>query len=142
MGRRLDILQAVETRLQTIQTSNGYQTNLGSRVFYWHDLPHEYGETGAVTFRDVEEELIEVNTWHECCLHLEIEAIAFVDGLVETEKLVSDLRTMLKGDRTWGRLALKTKLIKIAKTLETEGKTAARVVAEVDIVFRVPLFEP
>lgn len=142
MKRREEILNAVEARLKTLTLSNGYSVNCGHRCDYWHDLPFEYGEAGAITYRDPEEELVEENRVHNCILHMEIEALAFVaNPLADSEALVADIRELLSADRNWSGLAQQTRLRKISKTLETQGKTAARVMAEVDINYKVPLFE-
>lgn len=142
MSKRSDILTAVDTRLKTIAIASGYQTNIGSRVFYWQDLPFEYGETGAITFRDPAEEIVKANQFHEKTLNLEIEAIAFVtDQLAGSEALIADLIKAVGEDRTWGKLAHETRLSRTLKNFETDGKTAARVCLEIQIIYRVPLFE-
>ncbi|MGL5805955.1 MAG: hypothetical protein ACRC11_11010 [Xenococcaceae cyanobacterium] len=142
MGKRLDILLAIGSRLGEIAIANSYNTNIGGQSFYWHDLDFEYGALGAVTYRDAEEDNVEVNIRRDNQLHLEIEAIAFADDTLATgENLLSDLISAVGKDPTWGGLSTKTTIVRNEKAVETNGKTAVRVILYLDIFYRTNLWE-
>lgn len=132
-----DILNAIAQRLAIITTSNGYQTNIGLKSSYWQDTDFEYGETGAVTFRDLEEEVKEVNQVQEFLLHLEIEAVAYSENLLAVGcHLQSDLIKAIGVDPTWGGSAIKTELKGTEKQIATEGKRAIALTLKLDIQYR------
>lgn len=141
--KKLDLLNAIASRLATITTANGYETDIGLRSSYWQDWDFEYGEVGAITFRDLEEEVTEVNQFQEFLLHLEIEAVAYTSAgsVSEVElgcNLQFDLIRAIGVDPTWGKLAIKTELKETAKQIQTEGKRAMNLTLSFDITYRDP----
>lgn len=140
--KKLDILNAIAQRLATITTSNGYLTNIGSHSSYWQDWDFEYGEVGACTFRDLEEEIKVCGNYQEFLLLLEIEAVAYSENLLTVGcNLQSDLTRAIGVDPTWGGNVIKSELKGTEKQITTEGKRAIGIVLKLDITYREPLWE-
>lgn len=140
--KRSDIMAKVGDRLDKIAIVNTYQTDIGLNTFYWHDPPLEYDEP-ALVYRDVGEEHTQIGRTHENVLHVEVEGLLFTDtpGL-DGNKALADIVRAIGKDPTWGGLAYDTHLSKSSTTVETEGKTAVRVLVELDILYRTPLWQP
>lgn len=140
--KKLALLNAIASRLATITTANGYLTNIGLKSSYWQDWEFEYGEVGAVTFKDLEEEVAEINQYHEFLLHLEIEAVAYGENLITIGcYLQTDLSRVIGIDPTFGQLAIKTELKATSKQILTEGKRAISLILNLDITYRESLWQ-
>lgn len=134
-------MQRVGDRMAQIAIANGYFTDIGTNPFYWHDPPLEYGEP-ALVYRDVGEEHSQIGRTHDNQLHVEIEGLIFTDSPgVEGNKAIADIIRAIGVDPTWSGLAYDSRLNKNSTVVETEGKTAVRVLVEVDILYRVPLWQ-
>jgi hypothetical protein len=134
---RLAILNAIADKLETITTANGYLTNVGNRVFYWQDLEFEYGEIGAISYRDPFEENKEVNLSLENSLTVEVSAIQFTENaLTDSCNLLTDLIRAIKG-AIWANKSIKSRLVSNDKRIETKGKTAI----QIKLVFKVTYWE-
>jgi hypothetical protein len=129
---QLDILNAILVKLRTVQIANGYQTDIGNRVFYQHDLPFEYGEAGAINLMDEPEPTVtelKNNRFHSA-LPIRVEAIAFVNDSTKLAtgcNLKADIMKALTEDRNWGGLALDTIDFTTEKVFETAGSQAVRI---------------
>lgn len=138
--KRLDILNAIESRLSVI-VANGYFTDIGNNVDYWSDLPWEYGEAGAVSFNDAEEESNDVGSEQEHNLTVEIEALSFTDDPKTVGvQLLADIKRAIGIDPTWGGLVLKTSIVANNKNVQTQGRTAVRISATLQIIYRTERF--
>lgn len=134
--KRLAILQAVKTKLEAVSQANGYNFDY-SKIVYWQDLPFEYGESGAINFKDPYEAMTRQNLVYQNVLNLKVCAIKFSDDsiLVDSEYILEDLITATK-DETWGGLSISTFLINNDKVIETAGKTAIKVTLTLQITYR------
>jgi len=137
--KKRQILNQLQSGLETIQVSNGYLTNAGEFVAYWGDTNQEWS-TDGINFRDVSCDVTENNPYHSHVLHLEIEAIAFTDDPLETGcDLESDIISCLSSRLNWEGYGLITQLepeSSISKEVVTAGKTAISVVVRIAITFR------
>lgn len=101
---REQIMQLVKARFETIQTANGYETDLGSNVFLWRDLnlqPFAESELPACNIRDYREEhepKISGRADHHHTLFVECElatgvtaAGGSIDGDKRVRKIISDV---------------------------------------------------
>lgn len=140
--KRHEILVAIGDRLREITIPNGYHTDIGVYTAYWVTDLTEYGSS-AVTWRDPEEETIVNNRFHDNSLSVELEAIVFTTiPLLDGCLLLADLIKAVGVDPTWGGLAIKTDIAGNEKTVETSGQTAVRVILNLQILYRTPLFNP
>lgn len=134
--KRAAILAEVEKKLKTIRTANGFNTDVGNRVFYWHDLDFEYGEVGAIAFKDPIEQMEFVNLSYQQLLLLEVSAIIFTQNpFTDGDLLLEDLINCLK-DEIWEGHAMRTILSKNTKTIETKGRMAIKVTLEAKVIYR------
>lgn len=140
--KRHEILVAIGDRLREVTIPNGYHTDIGVYAAYWATDLTEYG-AAAVTWRDPEEETVTNNRFHDNSLSVELEAIVFTTiPLLDGCLLLADLIKAVGTDPTWGGLASKTDLIGNEKTVETSGQTAVRIILNLQILYRTPLFNP
>lgn len=102
---RQKIVEAVTARLQTITTANGYQTNLGSKVFVWRLTPFQDSETPALNLFD-RIDTIQKQTagiWHHS-LAFEIHIVTSAGTApLETirDQLIADVQKAIGVDRYW-----------------------------------------
>lgn len=137
--KRQQIMTAVGTRLGTITLANGYVTNLGTNVSYWHDLPLEYAQE-ALVYRDESQDYSQANRVQDCLLHVELEAVVL--GATRAGDALSDLIRAIGVDATWGGLAVSTQLVRDEIAVETDGREVAQVLLQFDIAYRTPLWQP
>lgn len=133
MGKRLEILQELQTALTEISLVNGYQTNIGSNVVYWHDTEFEYGES-ALEFRDTIEETVQVNRPYEKMLAIEISSVSLTAiSLVESSKILEDLEKVVNKFKVQDGRVL---ILGNEKTVETKGKKYIRIKLKIKIQYR------
>lgn len=139
--KRKDIMAALGSQLGQITTPT-YSTNIGQSILYWQDYPTEYG-SDALIYRDVAEDTIEKGLDHENALHIEIEGRKFSDSPgVAANDMLADIIKALGADLTLNSLALKMFLVGNETDVDTQGKTCARILVKVDVLYRTRLFNP
>lgn len=139
--KTLSILNEIEATLSNILTTNGYYTDLGSKLEYWSNEDTEY-DSEKLTFRDEECEITREGGEHEHKLTVEIEAIAFTDDPKRKGcELMADIYRAVGSNLNWGSHALDTMLVKNEKAIATEGKTAVRVIVTVEVLYRAAVWE-
>ena len=112
---RTQILVAIGTRLLTILTANGYETELGENVFVWRDLtrePFASSELSGIAYNDVSDES-EPLTFEKELHRLTVEMTIGASGetVESTLRLIAaDLEVALNTDRTFGALAMESLL--------------------------------
>lgn len=133
-SKRLAIVSGVGEALEKITIDNGFNTDLGLRVFYWQDLDFQYKETGAINFKDLYEEMADQNIPYQHELYFEVEAIKFSDNWLEDSHLL--LQDLIKAININFSGALRTSLISNEKTIETKGEKAIRVSLKFKVKYR------
>jgi hypothetical protein len=133
MGKRLEILLALQADLMAIRTANGYQTEIGSNVVYWHDTDFEYGES-VLEFRDTIEEMFQTNHPYEKTLTVELSAIQSTDNpLTVSSQVLEDLEKVIDRFTVQGGRAT---IVSNEKTTETKGKKNLKIKVKVKIIYR------
>lgn len=101
------IIDAILTKLRTITTTNGYETNVGNNIFEWRANPLEESEMPGIVLRDTFPEEIMTVGAHEHTLLIELFIFtAGADAVAQARKIIADLnKAMGSIDRTWGGLA-------------------------------------
>jgi hypothetical protein len=137
--KRKDIMAALGSQLSQITIPN-YNTDIGQSVLYWQDYPSEYG-FDALIYRDVAEDTIEKGLDHENILHIEIEGRKFSNtpGIAANDML-ADIIKALGIDLSLNSLASKMFLTGNETDVDTEGKTCARILVKVDVIYRTRMF--
>ncbi len=117
---RQRIITAIDTRLKGILIAGGYQTNLGSHVFAWRAEPLQESELDGLIYRDATESKVEGCGVDEMTLPVEVE----IDSTSpeQIRKCLADLEKAIQVDRTWGQLAIHTKLETSAMGVEKKEK--------------------
>jgi hypothetical protein len=137
--KRKDIMAALGSQLSQITIPN-YNTDIGQSVLYWQNYPSEYG-FDALIYRDVAEDTIEKGLDHENILHIEIEGRKFSNtpGIAANDML-ADIIKALGIDLSLNSLASKMFLTGNETDVDTEGKTCARILVKVDVIYRTRMF--
>jgi hypothetical protein len=99
------VITAVLTRLRTIKTTAGYETNAGNNVFEWRPNPLAEGELPGIVVRDTfPEEVITVGAHEHTLL---IECCVFTGGATapaQARLVIADIVKAFGTDRTFGGL--------------------------------------
>lgn len=104
---RQRLVDAIMTRLQTITVANGYETNLGARVYEWRTTPLGADEMPGLIFRDTDEVIPQTGLVeeHEITLEIEMYASSGVATPATTRKAIADVIKCVGADVTFGGLA-------------------------------------
>lgn len=108
---RESIMSAIETRLATITTANGYNTNVGNNVFLWRvDQmdPDDSTHVPGIIIRDRNAEVQPAaGGVLSHVLTVEIETVVLSDTTTDTTARSSaeDVLACVGTDQTWGGLA-------------------------------------
>lgn len=109
--KKENIISAVLTRLATITTANGYNSNAGNNVDESRDVKYKDTELPAINVNESSDTIIEVSNslYHTRLLELEIEIIA--NGTLaptELRKVEADVFKCVGVDETWSGYAIQT----------------------------------
>lgn len=135
---RLELLQALQTQLETITTANGYNTNIGSACTYWDTYEQDYNGVPSVTFRDVDTNYEWANTRQTNRLVVEVEAIAVTtqaDKLEVSCHLMEDIyQAMVKVP--WYSNVIAVRPVSESKQVEAKGKPFVCCTLTLEIEYR------
>lgn len=107
---RQQIIDAVETRLKTIKTANGYETDIGLNVNVWHTTDFQETELPAIDIRDVSEVMEVRGGNHICTLTVEIEAkVSGSASGVTMRDILADIIKAVGTDSTFSNLVQETR---------------------------------
>lgn len=117
---RDQVVAAVVAQLQTINTGNGYLTDLAAEdVYEWRGWAFEPDETPALIVRDTTDTPapLAYDTWQHA-LTIEIEAVAVAPvgqstAAATLRNLLADILKAVQADETWGDLAENTVVTEI-----------------------------
>jgi hypothetical protein len=120
---RQKIITAIDTRLKTILIANDYQTNMGNHIFAWREEALQESELDGLIYKDRTESKVEGCGIDEMTMPVEIEIDSTSPELVR--KCLADLEKAIAVDRTWGQLAIHTKLETSEMAVEQKEKSFA-----------------
>ncbi|MHC1697778.1 MAG: hypothetical protein AB9919_06920 [Geobacteraceae bacterium] len=145
MSKRQSIVNAIETRMKTILTTNGYATNAGQHVFVWRTTDIPETEMPSICIYDSDCPIDYENTPVGLQGHrLTVDLVGDAKGAsaqVEVRKINADLLKAIGTDPTWGGLAIDTDLISHGINIEQGDKKIGAGVVRVEIPYRTPLWE-
>lgn len=106
---RQQIVDRFEAKLQTIATGNGFQTNVGSKVFEWRATPFMPQDLPALIWRDLDEPIEEdtrFSSRHKRTLHMQVEIVGSgASSPADYRKMLADVERAIKSgqldDGTW-----------------------------------------
>ena len=121
---RQQIMDAVATRLATITTANGYETDAGDNVYEWAVVPLDQGDLPALAYKDSGEDIVD-ETVGEQIRTLRIDIVAIEKGTAVTafaRQVSADVIKAVGTDLTWGGLAEDTALRIAGEDISIEHK--------------------
>lgn len=139
---RQQIMNAVKTRLQAITVINGYNFDLGNKVFEWKDSPFADNEMPGLIYKDVSCDISQVEG-HRCNLHIEIEIAARAGSIaLDIRKMIADIYKAIKVDIQWGLLAMDTLPEGDSMMIDEGGKLIGGVSIKFIILYRTKEWDP
>jgi hypothetical protein len=107
---RQRLFNAVETRFKTISVTNGYQTDIGAKVFAWRNLekdPLQESESQLLNIIDWKENSNPITLGnptfqHELIFQIEVENVVSGNDADKTgRKIIADIQKCLGVDMRW-----------------------------------------
>jgi hypothetical protein len=139
---RQQIVDALDTRLQTITTLNGYSANLG--VYEWLVTPLEEADLPAVVFRDTVDDIDDEKEFsrldHTLTVELDVAAssTASADSVRE---LIKDILTAIGTDKEFGGLAYNTDVLTASLEVSEADQRLTGGQIIIEIKYRTALWE-
>ncbi len=122
------IINAIDSRLKLITIANGYETNIGGKVFEWRAVPVEEIDLPCIIYRDLSSVnsvlTIGIGGYHESNLNIEVEVICAAGSVTPStiRKMLADVIKAIGVDATWSGLASSTDPVSDAITIEQNEK--------------------
>jgi hypothetical protein len=139
MSIRQDIIDAIDTRLKTILISNGYNTDIGNKVFHWRNTNLTEAELPGIIYRDPstnEKEHHGVARGWVNKFQVEIVGFDTLAGTTPAQMrlITEDIYNAIDVDDLWGGLAHDTTPISDEIDIQNKDKIsgAASVIIEID----------
>lgn len=146
------LVDAITTRFQSILTSGGYNTNLGSNVFKWRDTknsPFQSHELPALNLRDLKIETDpRPSRVQEHRMTVAADALTSNSATIDTavRQMASDIKTAIGVDRYWTvtgtQLAFNTEPLDEEMSVEHDGNVAGGVRVRFVVHYRTASFAP
>lgn len=142
-SKRQQIVAAFDTRLKTILTGGGYNTNLGSNIFEWRVTPLAQDELPGAIWRDTDDS-IEVS-FQQDVHSLSIQVAVTVAGATspaDARKLIADVTAAVATDTSLGGLAEDAKVTGETIEFDQEERRIAGVVLTFVVEFVTNHMDP
>lgn len=145
MSKRQSIIDAIETRMKTILTTGGYQTNVGQRVSVWRITPFADTELPALCIYDTTAEInqdggIIGQFTHTLGIH--IEAIASGSATrADVRKMIADVFKAIGTDDSFGGLVEYTSSPSHEINLEQAEKAIGSGIIRFTVTYRTAQWE-
>lgn len=136
-SKRQQILSAIDTRLKTIKTINGYETNLGNKIYAWKATPLDDVDLPAAEYRDIANDHFKpapIGSFR-WALTIEIGVITAsgTTTISDIRKMIGDVYKAIGTDITWSTLAQWTEQPSDKVEIEQQEKT----IGGAKIVFQI-----
>jgi hypothetical protein len=143
-NKRQQICDAFKTRMQTILTASGYETNIGQKVKEWRTSAFD-GVTPSLSFADKSQETEQrVGNVHHHRLLIEVTAVAGDGENTDTllRKILADITKAVGTDRKFSGLVFNTDPVKDEMSIEKQDKTIGAVKVTFALHYRTENFNP
>jgi len=144
-NKRQSIVDAIEGRMKTILTDNGYATNAGRNVFDWRITQIPDTELSAISIYDGDCTIDYEETPVGLQGHfLIVDLVSDAKGSAarsDVRKINADVVKAIGTDLTWGGLAIDTDLISHGLNMEQGDKSIGAGIVRIKIHYRTPLWE-
>lgn len=121
---RHQIVTAIDAKLKTILTVNGYETNLGNNVYEFWEEPLEIDELPGVIWKDKSEistPLVSDFQDRLLTIGLILQAVG-ADAPKQLRKMIADIEKAVKSNIQWSGLAIDTDAVSMTESFEMEHK--------------------
>lgn len=147
---RQTLVSAIKTRMQTITTANGYETNIGNAVWNWKTGIWTIAEfeAGGIDIRDGKERIETSSTGltredH----HLTVDFVIMVGTGATTgvtvRKAIADVYKAIGTDRKWGLTFVQTTWpVEVDMLVDQDEKIVGGAQIEIEVIYRSNLFNP
>jgi hypothetical protein len=141
-------MDAIVTRMKTIKTAGGYNSNLGTSIHEWRDTdnsPFGVDELPALNLRDADVDIYTevISQWsHYLNVTFEVYCVHTKTIAKEIRKLVEDVLKAVGTDSKWSTLALYTDFEAIEGgkhmniKIETNEREIARAIFKLVVLYR------
>lgn len=139
---RQQIMDALEARLKSISTANGYGSNLGGSVHTWRKRPVTLADTPCLLVADGSADSTSL-AYPVRDHRLSVDIVGVVSSNTtasQARQLADDIHAAIGADQTLGGLALKIDPLSHEITLETDGDITGAVKVSISIHYRTALW--
>jgi hypothetical protein len=142
------IINALDVRLKTILTANGYQTNLGRNVYEHRVADLQETELPALIYRDISSvsEVLTIQgptSRHEHTLEVTLDIrVSGATAPDNVRRALADTYKVLGTDPTFGALVVRTEWRGHEMQVEQESNTIAGITITIGLVYRTVVFDP
>ena len=109
---RQQIITALDTRLKTIRTASGYQTDAGAHVFDWEERTLDDSELDAIVYRDRQNApaaaTLSKLLHYTITVEIELKTKAAGNTAARLRKMLADILKAIGTDETFSGLATRT----------------------------------
>ncbi len=141
---RQQIVDAFITRMRTIKTINGYETELGSNVTEWRATEWQESELPGCDVRDTGESTEVKGQYHYNTVSIELEAkVQSATAPDVVRDVIADINKAIGTDPSFGGLAYNvTPVENESIDFEKKDKSFGGVLMKLDISYRIKAFKP
>ncbi len=145
---RTKIFNAVADRFKTILIANGYETNLGQKIYCWKATPFDESQVPGMNLMDPKQDTQQAMAGvHEHTLHVEARVAVLTESPAAfVRSMIADITKAIGVDRNWTvaavRLATDTDPVGDQMDTEHEGKSTGGACVKFKIRFRTSSFDP
>lgn len=135
---RQQIITALDTRLRTITTANGYLTNVGQRVFDWLDRDLADTELDAIVYRDPANEISQETfsqVDNRVRVEIEVKTKSASTTAAQVRKLIEDVYKAIGIDETFGGLAHEAQPVSENIDIQQADKIMGSATVVIDIYY-------
>ena len=145
-SKRETVVQALDTLLETITTTNGYETNAGANVYGWRDTPLDASMLPALVWRDTDSTTPEAGATDIHAMTVEIDAVvicyAAVDAAPQLRKVIADVIKALGSDLTLGGEAQDIRQVSEEVQVEHDDRKIMAAMLTIEVEFTTGHFDP
>lgn len=140
---RESIVASIITRLETILTANGYQTNLGNNIFDWKVIDVQEADLPCAIVKDTSEDVETKGGNHLHSLQIEVEAKSPGVDRAIPRKIIADVQKAIGVDPNFDSQVYRTEPVE-NETLdfEQQNKVFSSIIIKFVVNYATLAFQP
>ncbi len=141
---RQQVIDAIITRIKTITTANGYETDVGNSVFEWHTTDFAEADLPVIDVRDTSESVEVIGGHHANTLNVEVEVKTLgIAGDTEIRDIIADISKAIGTDTSLGSLVQNTRPVNNEiLSAGQQDKKIYSVIVGLEVQYRTKAFSP